>query len=593
MMFCMIQSVLIGQIQKQDWQGINKALEEKQSSNKLKELKQSGITLKIEEKESSYFQPLGKKINQNFKALSKGENEVEILFEEERQSVMFSLLKFSWMISKSESMSKSPTISIIGFSSTNEQINPIIISDKKENVNIDGDKITFNKALASEVNIAFPQAIVSIKIKIQIDNKATSIVEWSPVFWVKDAIVTNPPINISNCEDININVIMDHSSSMTDDEKEDLRIGLLDFMEEEIIGESLKANIAFIEFGKSSEIGISYLEVTKENISLNGGAIYDYLYNAYGKANYSKQNWTNWEGAFQLAANMNQTNPANILIFATDGLPNGSITEKMIAPESLEKTIQYSNQIKKAGTHIFAIGNNEFTKESAAFWFGILTNGQNAKTNDEENLKDRTADFYVVNTFREISTNLKNVLKDCDPTFVLDLETRLLANQSSQLIWTSQLGINPEEYSIYRSSNKKDWTRLSGDIQTTGIQHNFYDKKPSNGRNYYQVKAIRNNSIPISSPVRLVKVNIEELIKIFPNPARGNIDVTLSKDLLGNRSNYSIGIQDVLGKKINIKMEETETGFYLKTKELQGGTYFLNLRNNGDVIHTERLVIIN
>ena len=592
MLFCMIQSVSIGQIQKQDWKGINQNLEKRQSSEKSKELKQDGFSLKIEEKESSYFQPIGNHVNENLKALSKGENEVEIIFEEERQNVMLSLLKFSWMISKSSSMNKSPTISIVGFSSSNQQIDPIIISDKKERVSIEGRKVTFDKALSSELNIAFPQAIVKIKINTQIDNKATSVMEWSPVFWSKDPIVPNPPVKISNCEDININVILDHSASMTNEEKEDLRIGLLDFMEEEIIGESLKANIAFIEFGKSSEIATSYISITKENISPNGGAIYDYLYNAYGKADYSKQNWTNWEGAFQVAAKMNKSNPANILIFATDGLPNGTVREKMIAPKSIEKTIQYSNQIKKAGTHIFAIGNKEFKEEVAAFWFGLLTNGQNTKTNNAEDLNNINTDFFVVNSFREISTNLKSALSECEPTYVLDLEASLLPNQFSELTWTTQIGLRSDDYSIYRSSNKKDWIKLSGAIQATETHHTFVDNKPSNGRNYYQVKTTNNNT-PISSPVRLVKVNVEELIKIYPNPSRGNIDVTLSGNLLADRSIYSLEVQDVLGKIINVEMEETETGFHLKTQELQGGTYFLNLRNNGDMIHSDRFVIIN
>ena len=53
----------------------------------------------------------------------------------------------------------------------------------------------------------------------------------------------------ATCDDIDIQVVLDNSSSMSEEERENLRKGLLNFMEEEIIEEEpIKFNFQFIQW---------------------------------------------------------------------------------------------------------------------------------------------------------------------------------------------------------------------------------------------------------------------------------------------------------------------------------------------------------
>lgn len=588
-LFSLIQSNLIGQIEKQDWKEVN---QEVTQNAKSKILKNGTLKFSLEENETSFLKPLTGKSLSNFNAISKGENKLIVEFKEEKKNVIFSVLKYGWMIRKMETLGSSPTLSITGFTSSNKKINPIIAIPNTKNISQANGVITFNQPPSNEITIAFSESISRIEITTNADQKATVAIELSPIYWSNDVITPNPDVNISNCQDININVVLDNSSSMTEEEKNELRNGLMNFLEEEIIGESIKAKIAFIEFDKKAQIGISYLEVNEENISINGG-IHNYLFNVYGQSSeHNKQNWTNWEGAFELASTLNKTTPANILLFITDGLPNGNYQKKLTAAESLEKTIKYANQIKKDGTHIYTIGKDDLVGDVAKFWTSWITNGNKTKTISTENKDNPNIDYFVVENFQEISSLVKNALSECDTSFDLDLEAELLANNTSKLQWSIQKELSEDKYSIYRSSDKKNWIELTGQIQTNEANHSFIDLNTKEGRNYYQIKAISNNSKPIASPVRIVKLTIEKLVEIFPNPTKEDVNIIFKENLLENKENCRIELKDIYGKTIPFEMANISNGFHLQLNQLESGTYIINLYEKEKLLHTEKLVII-
>lgn len=577
--------------QKQDWKILNQRISQKQDVEKMKESLSEDFNIKYKRTESSYLKPFIGKNLENFNFISKGENKIIFEFKEEKEKLMFSLVNFGWITQKGELIEDLPALSIHGITSSNEKIIPSISIPVNEKVfNVNG-VIKFEQPPSNEITIGFSEAISRIEIETSSSQAASVSMGISPLYWSTSDIISNPIVKIPNCQSININVVLDHSSSMDDDEKSDLRKGLIEFMEQEILGEDLKANIAFIEFGKHAQIGMNYLEINEENLSTSG-EIYNYLFNIYGQdLENQKQNWTNWESAFELASSLNKVTPANILVLITDGLPNGDFQKRQSSPETIEKTLKYANQIKKGGTHICVVGKDELSGKVGEFWASWVTNKDKLITNKNKDNHNFNIDFFEVNNYQEIGL-LENVLIACDKIYDLDLDVELLPENNALLQWPIQTDFTTKNYTVYRSSDKMNWRKLDGSIKSNSNYHTFLDSKTMRGKNYYQIKTTKENFPSLSSSIQMVKLEDEKMFTLFPNPAQKNVEILLANKIVENKETYRIEVKDIFGKNTPYQLVTTSNGYHIKLDNLRSGTYILSLYEQDELVGTEKLVII-
>ena len=71
--------------------------------------------------------------------------------------------------------------------------------------------------------------------------------------------------------------------------------------------------------------------------------------------------------------------------------------------------------------------------------------------------------------------------------------------------------------------------------------------------------------------VGIHEIGNQELLKVYPNPAKDKIIVRVSKN-----GNSNILITDMLGKKIK-EIKTTELQTEINVSDLQGGVYFIKL----------------
>lgn len=140
-----------------------------------------------------------------------------------------------------------------------------------------------------------------------------------------------------------------------------------------------------------------------------------------------------------------------------------------------------------------------------------------------------------------------------------------------------------DTFSIYMSQN-----RGSGGINT------IYAKK---GTTWYTPSQLLGDTLNASLAIKLVGclVDIEEQeinnsLKLYPNPTNDIVNIEISDDVLLN--NYNIDIFDIMGKKYNVQITELSNNkFELDTKKLTSGIYLVNIRFNNTNI-TKKLSII-
>ena len=88
-----------------------------------------------------------------------------------------------------------------------------------------------------------------------------------------------------------------------------------------------------------------------------------------------------------------------------------------------------------------------------------------------------------------------------------------------------------------------------------------------------------------------VALSLESLhklsFKLYPNPAKDMVTVTLSQNILNTTD---ISLIDIQGKTINIPKKEFNSTVELDVSSLNSGMYFIQLRSGNNII-TEKLVV--
>ncbi|SNR43073.1 MULTISPECIES: T9SS type A sorting domain-containing protein [Hymenobacter] len=82
-------------------------------------------------------------------------------------------------------------------------------------------------------------------------------------------------------------------------------------------------------------------------------------------------------------------------------------------------------------------------------------------------------------------------------------------------------------------------------------------------------------------------------LSVYPNPARGQVIVSVGQKLIGD---YKLRLNNIIGREVRIvalRPEAMEGGMTINLADLPAGMYFYSLTLNDKVLSTKRLVLQN
>lgn len=165
-----------------------------------------------------------------------------------------------------------------------------------------------------------------------------------------------------------------------------------------------------------------------------------------------------------------------------------------------------------------------------------------------------------------------------------------LYNGSVDVKWSSS-DDNINTYQVECSENAKDYNAIYTVSAVKGFfQYSFTHLHPANNNNYYRIKMINNDGSILFSPVRKLTVNDPLSVKIFPNPAKGLVNVNI-KDL---SSLCIICIYDMAGKCIK-EIQCTSVLTSIPLRDAPAGYYYLQIINKekGKILYNAPLTIVH
>jgi hypothetical protein len=146
---------------------------------------------------------------------------------------------------------------------------------------------------------------------------------------------------------------------------------------------------------------------------------------------------------------------------------------------------------------------------------------------------------------------------------ILSAFDAILDNAAVELTWTTGMELNAAHFSIERSTNAgASWTSL-GTVKATGfsslpVNYQFTDGSPVSGTDQYRLQSVDMDGKFTYSDVKVVRVGVISKVRVFPNPARDNVNITLGE---GNTSfSGSVRILSLSGQVIAEKVFSNTAG---------------------------------
>lgn len=181
------------------------------------------------------------------------------------------------------------------------------------------------------------------------------------------------------------------------------------------------------------------------------------------------------------------------------------------------------------------------------------------------------------------------------PAELIDFEVKIKKNDV-YLNWESESEENLATYVVERSTPDSQWravAELAAKNIATGAAYETVDTGvPTNTDLLYRLKMIDTDGTFSYSEVRKVRVEDRSTgFRVYPNPNSGIFQVLINSN---EHSGPVITIQDLLGRKINVRKVEVQSGqsdLQFDFSDLKKGVYFLQITDGQKVLGTERILI--
>jgi hypothetical protein len=165
----------------------------------------------------------------------------------------------------------------------------------------------------------------------------------------------------------------------------------------------------------------------------------------------------------------------------------------------------------------------------------------------------------------------------------------------NKLNWTIDEAFDYNSFQVERSADGINFTKIAtlNAVDFANLKSfEFTDANGYGDKSFYRVKVLEKDGSTIYT--KTIAINNKEnasLFSVSPNPAK---DFIIVKSAPGNQS-VDIRILNAEGREVKKSLKQNfATNNYLRisVSELGAGNYFVEIRNNGQAVQTEKLIIV-
>jgi hypothetical protein len=165
------------------------------------------------------------------------------------------------------------------------------------------------------------------------------------------------------------------------------------------------------------------------------------------------------------------------------------------------------------------------------------------------------------------------------------------AGQMILLNWITAGEFMNKGFYVERKIGDGTWTSLGfvNSLATKGttnleLIYTYTDNVVNKGIFQYRIKQVDLNGNVDYSVVRVVRIDIAEIITIFPNPSAGTVNIVFPE----KPDQYKVSVYSTEGKKIG---EWQNNSSILTINNLKSGVYFIKVYSAQRVINTYKLIV--
>lgn len=169
-----------------------------------------------------------------------------------------------------------------------------------------------------------------------------------------------------------------------------------------------------------------------------------------------------------------------------------------------------------------------------------------------------------------------------------------LYNGAVNVSWTTEQEINADLFYVQRSPDGSAWENV-GVVAAHGsssipIDYSFTDPTPLSGVNYYRLKSVDKNGRYIFSVVVVVRGSLINGVKVFPNPAKNYVNISLGNDVTANQL---IRLTDLYGKVLQQKQVTNAGGSTITfpVNNYAQGIYLLQVKSASGAQQTYKVFV--
>jgi len=164
------------------------------------------------------------------------------------------------------------------------------------------------------------------------------------------------------------------------------------------------------------------------------------------------------------------------------------------------------------------------------------------------------------------------------------------------LSWTTEQEVNSAYFSVERSGDGSNWQTL-GTVPASGnssvsVNYAYTDPSPASGVNYYRLQSVDRSGKYIYSEVLVVRGSPISGLKIFPNPARNYVYVTIGNNMTANQI---VRLTDLTGRVLQEKQVSNGAGstITVPVSNYPKGIYLLQVKGADGSEQVFRVLVQN
>lgn len=172
----------------------------------------------------------------------------------------------------------------------------------------------------------------------------------------------------------------------------------------------------------------------------------------------------------------------------------------------------------------------------------------------------------------------------------------VLNGDAVNLSWTTDQEINSDRFEVQRSSDAANWQTI-GTVSAKGFSsvqsdYSFTDESPSGGINYYRLHIVDRDGKWENSQVKAVRGSAINGFKVFPNPAKDFVYVTLGSDAPAQLSIRLVTLQGQVLQETTYRKAAGST-VSVPVSNYTRGTYLLQIIGENGATQTTTKVFLS